>query len=146
VLLDPDRTLHGTRRPIHRLVGREDRHFLEDQAGDVLGAVDVPDPGIGRHDHPCGPIATGQPGAFVVRHDPVLVVVHLLAHVPHGSVVSLCVEVDGHLEDAAVEVRHVLRLDDVDLLAVPLDHAGRGEQGHFRPQRFATVLAELDDL
>ena len=121
-LLDHDRAGDGTVRAVDGEAGRLDGDFLEDEAGDVLGPVDVADLRVGRHDHRRRSVPAGEPGAGGVGEDAVIVVEHVLAEVEDRSVVGLAVLVERHLRQAAVEEGDELRLERLDLAAV---HARR---------------------
>jgi hypothetical protein len=77
-----------------------------------------------------------------VGDGPVLEVEHVLTEVPDGSVVGLGVEVVRDLVDTPVEVGDVLGDERLDLLALPLDNPGVGQQRDLGPKRLAINMAQ----
>ena len=144
VLLPDDRALHRAARTGHGLPGGLHDDLLEHEAGDVLGAERDAELGIGGHDHAWRAVLPGHPRAVGVGDDAVLEVEHVLAEVPHGTVVGLAVPIERDLVDATVQVRDELRDERLDLLALPFDGLRPGKERGLDPQRATLVVAEKD--
>ena len=134
-LFDHETAGHRAECAVERLVDLLDRDFLEDEAWDVLGPVDVSDLRVGGHDHGCGSVLARDPGAVRVGDGAVFEVEDVLAEVPHGAAVVLCVEVVRDLVEATVEIGDVLGDQSLDSAPLPLDEPRFGEERDFGSER-----------
>jgi len=91
--------------------------------------------------------AAGEPGAVGIRDQAVLVVVDVLAEVPHGAIVGLGVEIERDLVNLPVEERGILRYQILDRCSadVHVDGLGVLQQGDLGPERKASHGSELQD-
>ena len=129
-------------RPAHRPVDDLDRHFLEDDARDVLGPVDVADPRVPGHNHRARPFASREPWALGTRDGAVAVVEDVLAQVPHRAVVGLRVPIERDLFEPPAAERHVLGDQHPNTTSAPTHPSTDGEEGRLRSKGLALHATE----